>query len=88
MLVFVDEMGTDCRDSLRRYGYSIRGRTPQSCKVLVRGERISIIGIMTYCGVNDLYVVRGSVDGEVFLDFLERYLLPCLMPFNGTNPNS
>lgn len=69
MLVFVDETGTDRRDSLRRHGYSIRGRTPQSCKVLVRGERISIVGIMTYCGVNDLYVVRGSVDDKVFWIF-------------------
>ena len=38
MLMFVDETGTDRRDSIRRYGYSTHGRTPQSCKVLVGGE--------------------------------------------------
>ena len=26
MLVFVDETGMDTRDSLRKYGYSVRGR--------------------------------------------------------------
>ena len=88
MLVFVDETGTDRRDSLRRYGYSLHGKTPRSCKVLVRGERISVIGIMTSTGIPDLHVVRGGVDGDEFLNFLEKHLLPCLMPFNGTNENS
>ena len=86
MLVFVDETRTDGRDSLRRYGYSLRGKTPRSCKVLVRGERISVIGIMTSTGIPDLHVVRGGVDGDEFLNFLEKHLLP--FPFNGTNENS
>ena len=25
MLVFVDESGSDCRDSIRKYGYGLRG---------------------------------------------------------------
>ena len=28
MLVFIDETGTDRRDSLRRYEYSVRAKTP------------------------------------------------------------
>jgi len=66
MLVFVDETGTDRRDSLRYYGYSLRGMTPRSHKMLIRGERISIIGIMTICGILDIHVVHGSADGDVF----------------------
>lgn len=88
MLVFIDETGTDRRDSIRRYGYSLRGKPSKSCKMLIRGERISVIGIMTVNGVLDLHVVHGSADGDVFLEFLEKYLLPCLMPFNGINSNS
>ena len=88
MLVFIDEVGTDQRNTLRKYGYSLCGRTPHSCDLLVRGERISIIAIMTNSGVKDLYVVRGGVDGDAFLDFIDKCLLLCLMPFNGTNPNS
>lgn len=29
-----------------------------------------------------------SVNEEVFCEFLEKYLLPHLLPFNGTNPRS
>ena len=36
----------------------------------------------------NLQIVRGSVDGEIFMDFVQRLLLPNLMPFNGKNPNS
>ena len=43
MLVFIDEAGTDRRDSLWRYGYSVRGKTPQSCRLLVRGERMLMV---------------------------------------------
>ena len=36
----------------------------------------------------DLQIVRGSVNGDIFMDFVQRVLLPNLLPFNGTNPNS
>ena len=39
-------------------------------------------------GVETLRVVRGTVDGDTFLEFVERELLPVLQPFNGMNPNS
>ena len=38
MLIFIDESGSDRRDRLRRYGYSIRGKPQRSLKLLVRGE--------------------------------------------------
>ena len=34
-LIFVDESGTDRRDTLRKYGYSLRGKPPKLCKVCV-----------------------------------------------------
>ena len=41
---------------------------------------------MTVNGILDLQIVRGSVNGDVFMDFVERVLLPNLM-LNDTNPN-
>ena len=41
MLVFIDETGTDRRDSIRKYGYSIRGKTPQSRRCSL-GENASL----------------------------------------------
>lgn len=86
MLVFIDETGKDRRDSLRRYGYTLRGTIPRSHKMLIRGERISVIGIMTVNDILDMHIVHGSADGDVFLDFVEKCLLPCLMPFDEKKP--
>ena len=39
-------------------------------------------------GVVDVQFAYGGVDGETFADFVELYLLPNLIPFDGVNPNS
>ena len=36
----------------------------------------------------DVTFVNGSVNGETFSQFIELNLLPHLLPFNGSNPNS
>lgn len=88
MLIFLDESGSDRRDCLRKYGYSLRGRPPICHKLLIRGEHVSLIAFMSVAGVLDCTMVRGSVNGDVFYDFVEKCLLPHLMPFDGHNPNS
>ena len=45
-LVWVDEMGSDNRDHIRKFGYSLRGETPVSHRILSRWKRISAIGAM------------------------------------------
>ena len=47
MFVFVDETGSDRRDSLHRYGYSLRGKPARIQKLLVRGKRVSAIGALS-----------------------------------------
>ena len=87
-LVFVDETGCDRRDSLRRYGYTIRGRRLKCQKLLVRGKRVSVIAAMSIEGILCLKMVHSTVTGDIFLDFVQKQLLPTLMIFNGENPNS
>lgn len=43
---------------------------------------------MTQEGIIALRTVRGSVNSDQFLHFIQRDLLPTVMPFNGLNPNS
>ena len=43
---------------------------PKSIKLLVRGKRISVIAAISSEGVETLKVVRGTVDGDTFLDFI------------------
>ena len=87
MLVFIDETGTDRRDSMRKFGYSLRGKRTKSQKLLVRGTRVSAIGAMSMNGMLD-FRLACSVDAGTFRDFVEKCLLRHLMPFNGRNQHS
>ena len=88
MLVFLDETGADRRNTLRKYGYSMRGKPPQKHTLLVRGERASAIANISMKGLLDIDVVKGTVDGDKFYDYTQKHLLPHLMPYNGVNPHS
>ena len=88
MLVFLDETGTDRRDTIRKKGYSLRGKPIRAQRLLAKGEHISVICAMCVDEIMCCKIERGSVDGESFVDFLEKSLMPNLMPFNGYNPRS
>ena len=88
MFVFVDETGADRRNSLRKFGYSLRGKPATDHSLLVRGERISAIACISVNGLLDVKTVRGTCTGDTFYDFIHTHLMPHLMPFNGVNPHS
>ena len=60
-LIFIDETDRDCRNTIRKHGYEVRGKPVQCQKLLVREES-----------------VRGSVNGDIFMDFIQKVLLQCL----------
>lgn len=39
-------------------------------------------------GIVDVYITSESVNGDVFCEFIEKNLLPQLLPFNGINGRS
>ncbi len=88
MLVFLDETGADRRNTIRKYGYSLRGRPARSHELLIRGEHVSAIALMSVQGLLDCKLVHGPVDGDAFYDFVHTHLLPLLQPYNGCNPHS
>ena len=88
MLVWVDETGSDRRNAVRSYGYSLQGMRAQSYQFRVGGCGISAVGIMTTEGIEDAYLTENTVDGEAFEHFVRTSLLPILMPFNGVNSHS
>ena len=88
MFVFVDETGSDHRDHIRKYGYALRGSTPESTRQFGRGQRTnSIVGIATD-GVVALEMTTSSVDRNIFFDFVRGSLIPNMQQFNGTNSRS
>ena len=88
MLIWLDESGSDRRNSIRKYGYGIRGIRPVKRRLLVRGTRYSAIPIMSVYGLQDVYLAEGTINGDRFVHFVKECLLPMLMPFNGINPFS
>ena len=88
MLIWIDEDGCDRRNSTRKYGYSDLGIRPVDHRLLICGTRYSAIPVMSVQGIHDVFLAKGSANGERFELFIRNYLLPVLMPFNGINPLS
>lgn len=87
MFIFLDETGTDRRDALRQYGYSRRGKRAKKQTLLVRGEHISVLSIMSTEGLLDSKVFHQNVDADSVYDFTISCLLPHLQPYDGRNPH-
>ena len=88
MLVWIDETGSARRNSIRQYGYSLRGMPARVHQLQVGGRRLSAIPVLTTSGIEDVYVTSDSVDGTKFEEFLFQCLLPIILPFNGINHHS
>lgn len=88
MLIWIDETGSTRRNNIRTFGYSLRGTRPRTHILRVSGERLSAIPVMTTRGIEDVYVCTGSVNGDVFEQFLCQCVLPIILPFDGNNPRS
>ena len=82
-LVWCDETGSDCRDQIRKFGYSLRGLTPIYHRYLVRGQRISSVVAMSSHGVLAYDLTTGTMNGDKFFDFVRGKLIPCMQPFPG-----
>ena len=63
MIVWIDEMGSDCRNSVRTNGYGLCELTPVKHQLKVWGECISAIRVMTTDGIKDVFVQEGPVNG-------------------------
>jgi len=59
--MFVDETGTDRRDCMRKFGYSLRGKHSKSQKLLIRDRRVSAISALSTNGMLDFSLVCGAV---------------------------
>lgn len=88
MFVFIDETGADRRDTLRKYGYSLRGKPATKKSLLVRGERVSAIACMSMDGILDVKTHKETTTGDVFYEFIHTHLIPHLCPFDGLNSKS
>ena len=88
MFVWLDETGIDARNTIGKYGYSLKGMPLCDQRLLVRGKRYTTIPIVSLKGIHNVYLAEGTMNGNRFVQFVQNCLLPHLMPFNGVNPRS
>jgi len=69
-MVLLDESSKDGHTLFRQYGRAPTGETPQESMVHDRGIRYSILPALTLDGYIAIHVVKGSIDGEEFFDFV------------------
>ena len=65
MLVFVDESGTDRRDAMHHFGYSLRGRPCIAKSLLVRGKRVSAIAALAVDSMLDFYFTCDTANRDL-----------------------
>jgi transposase len=84
-LIMVDETSKDDRTIYRHYGRSPEGQRATIQANFVRGDRYSMVAAMSLDGYEALTVVPGSVDGDIFFDFIVNDVvsmsLPLFFPF-------
>lgn len=89
LFVWVDETGCDRRNSIRKFGYAIRGETPICHRIFVRGQRISAVAAISTEGLVAMDLKSsGTVASDFFYDFIRGSLIPQMNPFDGSSPKS
>ena len=77
LFVFVDETGTDRRDIMRKFAYSIRGKPATVSKLMVRGQRVSDVVGISNDGVLDFITSKSTNTRKVSSD--QKRVANCLV---------
>jgi hypothetical protein len=77
MLMFVDEAARNRRSSQRPKGWALLGKKCIQRRFFVRGERFSILPILTLDGIITYDIIPGSVSSERFVQFLRDMVVSC-----------
>ena len=78
-LVFVDECGTNLALT-PLYSYAPKGARAVGEAPKNRGKNTTLIGALSWQGLETALTIEGAADGAVFETFVEHYLCPVLEP--------
>ncbi|KAF5317766.1 hypothetical protein D9619_012502 [Psilocybe cf. subviscida] len=83
MVMFVDEAARNKKSSARRKGWSLKGRRCVQRQCFVRGQRFSILPVLTLDGIIAYDIIPGSVTAQIFLEFIRVNIIPLTNPYPG-----
>ena len=75
MLIFIDEATRNRRASGQAKGWSLVGRRCMQRRHFIRGQRFSILPILTLDGIIMYDIIPGSVDSRCFVQFLRELVV-------------
>ncbi len=75
MLIFIDEAARNRRASARNRGWSLVGRRCVQRRHFIRGQRYSILPILTLDGIVTYDIIPGSVNSGRFVEFLRELVV-------------
>jgi transposase len=79
MLMFVDEAARNKKTSARTKGWSLVGKRCVQRQCFGRGERFSILPILTLDGIITYDIISGPVTSERFLQFLRELVVRVIL---------
>jgi transposase len=74
-LMFTDEASRNRKTQQRRFGYALKGRRCIVRLHFVRGQRISILPVLTMDGIITYDLIPGPVTSARFLEFLKEHVV-------------
>jgi transposase len=78
-LVFIDESGTNTT-ATPRYGWAPKGQRARGQAPRNYGHNTTLVAALTLDGISAALTLPGALDGAAFDVFLERVLVPGLVP--------
>jgi transposase len=78
MLMFTDESAKDWRTVACRHGWALAGQRCLQRQPFIRGERYSILLVLTLDGFMTYDIIYGSVTSARFLQFLREFVVRLL----------
>ena len=75
MLMFTDEAARNKKTSARMKGWSLVGRRCVQRRCFIRGQRFSILPVLTLDGIITYDIIPGSVTADRFLQFLRELVI-------------
>ncbi|KAF5356734.1 hypothetical protein D9757_005211 [Collybiopsis confluens] len=82
-MVWLDESGIERNGHQRTNGWGVLGSACTRRAIWLRGERFSVLPALTKDGIVALEIFKGTVNREMFVDFLKEHLAPTLTPYPG-----
>ena len=88
-IIWIDEVGSDHKQSSRQLEHHLRGFTPTDTVISTHGQRLSTIAAMSTRGIiEDIAVYNGTINGETIAGFVQRCIVPIMLPLNGSSLRS